>query len=92
MRSILLLFLGDATRDRRVQNFARYFTEQGWSVEVIAIQLTVASRPSKIFRVSSKNSECSSCEANGCCFRLRSLFSFLSRMDETLGQSEGSHV
>lgn len=47
MRSILLLFLGDATRDRRVQNFARYFNAEGWSVEVIAIQPTVTRGPRK---------------------------------------------
>jgi glycosyltransferase involved in cell wall biosynthesis len=47
MRSILLLFLGDATRDRRVQNFARYFKEQGWNVEIIAIQPTTARGPRK---------------------------------------------
>jgi glycosyltransferase involved in cell wall biosynthesis len=46
-RSILLLFLGDATRDRRVQNFARYFKEQGWNAEIIAIQPTIARGPRK---------------------------------------------
>ena len=46
-RSILLLFLGDATRDRRVQNFARYFGAEGWNVEVIAIQPTIARGPRK---------------------------------------------
>jgi glycosyltransferase involved in cell wall biosynthesis len=47
MRSILLLFLGDATRDRRVQNFARYFKAEGWSVEIVAIQPIVVRGPRK---------------------------------------------
>ena len=46
-RTILLLFFGDATRDRRVLNFARYFKAEGWSVEVIAIQPTIARGPRK---------------------------------------------
>ncbi len=46
-RSILFLFLGDATRDRRVQNFARYFKEQGWNAEVIAIQPSISRGPRK---------------------------------------------
>jgi glycosyltransferase involved in cell wall biosynthesis len=46
-RSILFLFLGDATRDRRVQNFARYFKEQGWNAEVIAVQPSIPRGPRK---------------------------------------------
>lgn len=46
-RSILFLFLGDATRDRRVQSFSRYFKAQGWKVEVIAIQPNVTRGPRK---------------------------------------------
>jgi glycosyltransferase involved in cell wall biosynthesis len=49
-RSILLLFLGDATRDRRVQNFARFFAGEGWSVEVIAIQPTILRGPRKFLQ------------------------------------------
>ncbi len=48
-RSILLLIWGDATRDRRVQNFARYFRAEGWSVEVIAIQPRLQRGPRKFF-------------------------------------------
>ena len=36
--SIIILFLGDPPGDRRARNFARYFEDEGWEVELIAIQ------------------------------------------------------
>ncbi len=48
-RSILLLFFGDATRDRRVQNFARHFSTEGWKVEIVPIQPTATHGPRKFF-------------------------------------------
>jgi glycosyltransferase involved in cell wall biosynthesis len=45
MPSILLLFLGDPSTDRRVQSFDRFFREQGWDVELLQVDLAVTSGP-----------------------------------------------
>jgi len=45
LRSMLILVWGDASRDRRSQNFARYFSNEGWSVEVIAIRPNIPRGP-----------------------------------------------
>lgn len=45
MPSILLLFLGNRSTDRRLQNFERFFGESGWQVEVMTVQPSVARGP-----------------------------------------------
>lgn len=48
-KSILILFFGDATRDRRVQNFSRFFQEHGWNIELLALTSDIPSGPGKFF-------------------------------------------
>lgn len=45
MPSILLLFLGDPSTDRRVQSFERFFREQGWTVELMATLPSASTGP-----------------------------------------------
>jgi starch synthase len=48
-KSALLLFLGDPTTDRRVQNFQRLFTEAGWNVELLAPPTKKARGPGRFY-------------------------------------------